>query len=146
MRIVIAVGEALARRAKPLYLQLVPQNPVVHGPSGFFLETDVHGHRQVVDPPAAQAADVIVPAGIAVEPGGMASGMDLADDTLLGELLQVPVDRPEADARDLAARLSIDPVRGGMVHGGPHHLEDQLALPRLPATHSSNDSYLAGEV
>src|SRR5712692_8890910 len=33
-----------------------------------------------------------------------------------------------------------------MVHGGPHHLEDQLALAGLAAQHISNHSYLERKV
>src|SRR5215470_20392656 len=98
MRIALVWARALAERAEALDLELVAQHPVVHRPSRLFLEPDVHRHRQVVDPPAAEAADVIVAAGVAVEPRRMASGVDLADEALLRQPLEVAVDGAEADA------------------------------------------------
>ena len=135
LRMVLDFGKALAERAKPLHLELVPEDPVVHGAARLLLEARVDGHGKVVDPPAAEAADVIVPPGVAVEARRMASSMDLADDSQLRQPLEVAVDGAEADTRETAARLAVDPGCGGMVHGGPDHVEDQLSLPRLPAQH-----------
>src|SRR5438093_6138121 len=132
-RMILDFCKALAEGAKPLHLQLVSEDLVVHGPARFLLEARVDGHGKVVDPPAPEAADVIVPPRVAVEARRMASRMDLADDSLLRQPLEVAVDGAEADTQETAARLAVDPGCGGVVHGGPDHVEDQLSLPRLPA-------------
>lgn len=127
--------KSLAKGAKSLHLELVPQDPKVHGPARLFFEAGVHRHGQVVHPPAAKAADVVVPAGVAVEAGRMAARVDLADHPVLRELLEVAVDRAEADPWDVVARVPVHPVRGGMVHRGANHFQDQLPLARLPVSH-----------
>src|SRR5438034_237076 len=85
-RMILDLCEALAERAESLHLELVSEDPVVHGPARLLLEARVDGHRKVIDPAAAEAADVIVPPGVAVEARRMASRMDLADDSLLRHL------------------------------------------------------------
>src|SRR2546422_11002592 len=109
-RMILDSCKALAEGAKPLHLELVSEDPVVHGPARLLLEARVDGHGKGVDPPAAEAADVIVPPGVAVEARWMASGMYLADDSLLRQPFEVAEDGAQAEAREAATRPAVDAV------------------------------------
>src|SRR5207247_4247492 len=58
-RIIPVLPSTLAERTQAQHLDLVAEDPIVHGPSGLLLEAGVDGDREVVDPAAAQAADVV---------------------------------------------------------------------------------------
>src|SRR5437773_8287837 len=146
MRTTLVSSLVLAGWAEPLHLELVAQDPVVHGASRLLFEARIDGHGKVVDPPAAETSDVVVPSRVAVEARRVAAGLDFADGPLLRQPLEVPVDGAEADAGEMPARPAIDPVRGGVVHRGSHHLQNDLPLARLPAQHISNHSYVVGKV
>jgi hypothetical protein len=119
-----------------LDLDFVTEDDEVGGLGSFLLEARRDSDREVVDLAAAETTDVVVAPDVAVEAGGPGNAPDLADDALGGEALEVPVDRAEADPRQLAARLRVNPGRRGMVHGGPHHGEDGRALFGTPARHN----------
>src|SRR2546428_14008966 len=105
---VLDFRKAGAEGAEPLHLELVPEDPVVHGAARLLLEARVDGHGKVVDPPAAAAADVIVPPRVAVEARRTASSMDLADHSLRHQALELAANGPRADVRETAARRAAD--------------------------------------
>src|SRR5262245_43830028 len=125
----------LAGWTQPLDLELVAQDAVVHGAAGLLLQPQVDRHRQVVDAAAADATDVVVPPGVAVEAGGMAAAVDLADQACARELLQVPVHGAEADPRQPPPGLPEDPFGGRVLHRRADHRQHHVALAALPQLH-----------
>src|SRR2546423_950021 len=117
----------LALRTDPLDFDVMSEDAVVEGPRRRLLPRGVHGEGQVVDPPAGDAADVVMGPRVAVEARLLRPAMDLADEAVRGQALEVAVDGAEADARQLAPGLAVDPVRGGMVHRRADDGEDHLA-------------------
>src|SRR6266705_1334082 len=102
-RIIPVLLSALAERTHAQHLDLVAEDPVVHGPSGRLLEAGVDGDREVVDAAAAQAADVVMAPRVAVEAGRVPARVDLADHPRGGQLLEVARDGAQADPGEAAA-------------------------------------------
>ena len=116
-------------------LHCVPEDGVVGGAPGLAFQAVIDRERQVADAAAAQATDVVVAAGVAVEAGGLPAGVDFADQALRRQLLEVPVDGGQADAGQPPPRLAEHPVGRRVVHRGAHDLEHDVPLPRVPLAH-----------
>ena len=89
-----------------------------------------HRARDVGDAPAPEAREVVVVADIAVE-ARVRTG-PLIDEALGDEQPQVPVDRPEAHARQAPPHQLVDPLRRGV---GVRAADDLQAADLSPSLH-----------
>ena len=126
----------LAVWAHAVHLDLVPDYGVVGGFSGPGFDVPVHGNRQVADPAAPNAADVIVLARVSVVANRLIGGMHLTHQALIGETAQIPIHRAEANLGEAPSGLPVDPLCGRVLKGGAHHFEDHVALPGLSRDHN----------
>jgi hypothetical protein len=77
---------------------------------------------------AVDAADVLMMLDIAVEPGLTPAALQPLDHARLRKLVEIPIDRPEADAGHPPADDIEQVRRGGMGGEAAEFLEDQLPL------------------
>src|SRR5882724_315568 len=91
----------------------------------------LRARRHVVDPPARQTREVVVRAGVAVEPHAGLVGA-LGQEPLGRQHPEIAVDRRQAHARQAAADAPVHEGGGRMGVGRADDVEDDPARPRQP--------------
>lgn len=116
-----------------LYVQGIAGNiktVILRNALGYFFERQVN----IEYPLAVDAADMVVPVHIPVIPY-VAMVEDPLDDPPVGQLVEIPVHRTEADIRDILSNLAINPLHGGVTL---RTLEDFQNGSSLPAESHNN--------
>ncbi len=106
----------------------MPDDLVVGGAAGSAFEPGLRAHVHIVQPPAPETPDVVMRCGLGIEAPRSPSRLDSAQEPVLGEDLQVPVDSAQADAREPAPHSPVDLVGGGMPLRLPQRIEKDAAL------------------
>ena len=96
---------------------------------------------QIQNSPAAVANKVGVGVGICVEAFLSMDDPHTADDALFRQLVQITVDRTQAQVGILILELLVDPVRRGVAFGGTHQAQDRVTL-----FAASNDSHIVTSI
>jgi hypothetical protein len=85
-------------------------------------------HRDIINSPAIHTGDVIMVVGVAVETHLGISGIDLSNETRLGQHVQVSIDGPHTDAGDPPAHPLIHFIGCGMGMDLLDFLQNDLSL------------------
>jgi len=150
----IPVGEIQAlRRVSNRFLTLRAKPKKLHPPIKYPIPPPIlarrddliKGHgRQVVHPSATHASNVVVLMDRTVVSGGRPARLDLSHEAGGSHLLEVAVDRPEADRRQPTANNIVEHGRRRVAFQLPQLVENQLPLPSVSVRHAvlffSNDN------